>query len=258
MFRKFFFIRERFEELELLKAKYWTLSYCGPEQDSRFIDSLEKKCFSCSMNESRLQPFASSLSFSNIELICRQCGWRFYANRRFWDFGWIRYFHLDLLFQFSVQYPLLDCVRMLMRRGIENEFLLVWNDFERPVWVYFKSCRGNCNRRFTLLIKHRFKWPSDFLSNALFGNIDNSLTRYWLRLYLRGIPELVAHDVVQERIDARRQKVRDAGNVSQSNVDPHEEIVAAEGLVSHLPVNCHDALSVKRRPAQEERYGNSD
>lgn len=80
----------------------------------------------------------------------------------------------------------------------------------------------------------------------------------WLKIYLRGISELVAHDVVQERIDARRQEVRDAGNVSQSNVDPHKEIVAAEGLIPQLPVNCHDALSVERRPAQEERDGNSD
>lgn len=70
--------------------------------------------------------------------------------------------------------------------------------------------------------------------------------------YLRRVPELVRHDVVEEWVDARGQEVSDAGDVGEGDVDTHEEAIAAEGLVHDLAVHGHNALSVERRPAEEE------
>lgn len=60
----------------------------------------------------------------------------------------------------------------------------------------------------------------------------------------------MAHDVVQQRVDTRRQEVQDAGNVRQHRVAVEEELVVGVGYV---PVHGHQPLGVKRCPAEEER-----
>lgn len=76
--------------------------------------------------------------------------------------------------------------------------------------------------------------------------------------YLRGVPEFVTHDVVEERIDAGWQEVGDPRNVSQHDVHAHEEVVTPKGFFHNLAVHRHDSLRVERRPAQEERHDHRD
>lgn len=66
------------------------------------------------------------------------------------------------------------------------------------------------------------------------------------------------HYVVQEWIDAGGEEVGYAGDVSESHVQTHEQIIALEGLVHYLSVNRHDTLCMKRRPAEEESDDDGD
>lgn len=67
------------------------------------------------------------------------------------------------------------------------------------------------------------------------------------------VPELVAHDVVQQRIDAGGQEVQYAGCVVQHHVHLVEEHVLRLG--KHT-VHGHQTLRVERCPADEKRCHN--
>lgn len=66
--------------------------------------------------------------------------------------------------------------------------------------------------------------------------------------YLEGFAEFVAHQVVQQWIDARRQVIHHARRVCNDGVE-HGPIVV---------IKRDQTLRVKRRPAQDERHHNSD
>lgn len=60
----------------------------------------------------------------------------------------------------------------------------------------------------------------------------------------------MAHDMVQKRVDARRQKVQYPGNVRQIGVDLEEKLVIRVG---DRTVHGHQPLCVERCPAEEKR-----
>jgi hypothetical protein len=66
------------------------------------------------------------------------------------------------------------------------------------------------------------------------------------------------HYVVEKWIDAGGEEVCDARDVSQHNVNPHEEVVAAERLAHYLSVDGHNALSMEWCPAEEKTNDNGD
>lgn len=67
--------------------------------------------------------------------------------------------------------------------------------------------------------------------------------------YLEGLPEFVAHDGVQQRVDARGQVVEHPGNVRYDDVD----VVEVGVLNVHVrEVDGHHSLGMERRPAEEE------
>lgn len=77
-----------------------------------------------------------------------------------------------------------------------------------------------------------------------------STTPPFLATHLERLPELVAHDVVQHRVDAGRDVVQDAGNVRQD----FERDLYCFLAVLIVAVDREQALRVEGRPAQEERY----
>lgn len=68
----------------------------------------------------------------------------------------------------------------------------------------------------------------------------------------------MAHDVVEEWVDASGEEVTDARNVSEHDVDSHEKVIAAKRFVHDFPINGHNSLCVERRPAQEESHDDGD
>lgn len=60
---------------------------------------------------------------------------------------------------------------------------------------------------------------------------------------LEGLPELVGHDAVQDRVDGGAHVVRHSGDVREGGVDDH----SGRGLVHD--VDRHQALGVERSPA---------
>lgn len=79
-------------------------------------------------------------------------------------------------------------------------------------------------------------------------------------LYLRCSSKLVAHDVVEQGVDARRQKIHDTRGVCQYHINSHEELVGFEGFVdAHcLAIHCHETLCVEWEPAQHEGDDNGN
>lgn len=69
-------------------------------------------------------------------------------------------------------------------------------------------------------------------------------------VYLECFAELVAHQIVQERIDACGQVVEDAGHVRHHHVYLQ--------VFVHFAIDGDQTLRVERRPAQEERHHNGN
>lgn len=76
--------------------------------------------------------------------------------------------------------------------------------------------------------------------------------------HLGSVSELMRHYVVEKWIDACRQKVCDAWDVSENDVDTHKQIIAAERLVHNFAVNGHDTLSMEWSPTEEETNNDSN
>lgn len=73
--------------------------------------------------------------------------------------------------------------------------------------------------------------------------------------HLEGLTELVAHDVVQQRVDACGEEVEHAGCVVQYV----EDIVEPLRLdAERRTVNRHQALCMEWRPADEECHRNGN
>lgn len=69
-------------------------------------------------------------------------------------------------------------------------------------------------------------------------------------LYLECLAELVAHDGVEQRVDAGGQVVEHPGNVSHDRVNRVDGGTRVSKFFS--AVNCHQALRMERGPAEEE------
>lgn len=73
--------------------------------------------------------------------------------------------------------------------------------------------------------------------------------------YLEGLPKFVAHDGVEQRVNAGGHVVEHPGNVRYNHVN------VVEGRVRHgrfLAVNRKEALGVEGGPAQEEGHHNGN
>lgn len=68
--------------------------------------------------------------------------------------------------------------------------------------------------------------------------------------YLECLAKLVAHDVVQQRIDARRHEIQDARHVSNVLEDGTVDGV----LVLVAGIHGEQTLRMERRPTDEERH----
>lgn len=71
------------------------------------------------------------------------------------------------------------------------------------------------------------------------------------RTYLEGVPEFMAHNIVQQRINTRRQEIEDARALVQDHIE-----FPLRSDVALCRVDSHKSLSVEWTPAQEE--GNND
>lgn len=88
--------------------------------------------------------------------------------------------------------------------------------------------------------------------HASFGClIENVLQHSTSSNYLESFTELVTHDVIQERIDARWDEEQNAGYI----VDAEWEIFVDSSM---LDVGENNSLNVKRAPAEEKRYDDHD
>lgn len=70
--------------------------------------------------------------------------------------------------------------------------------------------------------------------------------------HLKRGPELVRHEVVEQRVDGRRQVVQDARHVGEHLVDVDDRLVRMV-FVNGFPVDGHQSLRLERCPAHEER-----
>lgn len=69
--------------------------------------------------------------------------------------------------------------------------------------------------------------------------------------HLKRGPELVRHEVVEQRVDGRRQVVQDARHVGEHLVDVDDRLVRVV-IVSGFSVDGHQSLRLERCPAHEE------
>lgn len=96
------------------------------------------------------------------------------------------------------------------------------------------------------------RYPPLSGKNCFQHNIDSRMNCL-SDTHLKSIAEFVTHDAVQQRIDARGQKVQDARHVRERQVDVAKQMV---GGLRRLAVHGHHTLRMKRRPAEEERHRN--
>lgn len=75
--------------------------------------------------------------------------------------------------------------------------------------------------------------------------------------YLEGLTELVAHNVVQQRIDAGGQKIQYTGCVIKYVEIIVKGISTAAGINQRDAIDSHQTLGVKGSPAEKERNGYS-
>jgi len=70
--------------------------------------------------------------------------------------------------------------------------------------------------------------------------------------HLKSLSKLVAHDVVEQRVDAGGEEVEDAGRI----VEDAEHVVEPLGLDARGgAIDGHQALGVEGGPADEECHG---
>lgn len=74
--------------------------------------------------------------------------------------------------------------------------------------------------------------------------------------HLEGTPKLVAHDAVQQGVDASGQEERHARDMGQNHIDQVQRMILGRVIVHRRPVDRQQALRVERRPAQEESHDN--
>jgi len=77
--------------------------------------------------------------------------------------------------------------------------------------------------------------------------------------YHKRHPELVRHDVVEDRIDRRGRVVENTWHIGHQNIDElHPRAVRRDVIIFVGAVYRDQTLYMERQPADEKRYDNRD
>lgn len=66
------------------------------------------------------------------------------------------------------------------------------------------------------------------------------------------------HYIVEKWIDTGGEKVSDSRYISETDVDPHKKVIAAERFVHYFSVDGHYSLRMERSPTEKETCDNGN
>lgn len=124
----------------------------------------------------------------------------------------------------------------------------------RFLWVHERSQYCRCPATFDWCARRRqlpsVAWKAQS-GHELTWTFVRSNRSTVIPSYLEGLPKFVAHDGVEQRIDARGQVVEHTGYVGHNQVNVVKIRIRVRN-VRIRSVNCHQALRVERSPTEEE------